>query len=389
MKKIIFLLLVFNFSVLSFYAASKNQRTFVKGNLSDKTEAVKAASEVEVVDLAKAAIEFSINYKDILGEDRELSTLAISGVIALPNEYIENSNSTERNLISEKLIALYSLFDDENVKIAVLNKISSFTFPVDNFIPLLNDFIKNSTLNEENTALLRSSIQTLGTIGNEQSFTILFSSLSEKKWQPLFETMEESLCKLAEPLEKQLLELVRRGNLKDCRRIFDLIIKKSQCSQIFKAEIAENVLSRTIYIYENSNTFGDDLIPLQIECFDFLRKLQWTRASNTAVSYLKTARYEYDSKVLDEEKFCEIITGIIDVAPIGAIQPLSTYLVFLNSKMEEKSPEVSENIVLAIIKSLAAIGDKNAFDALLGVTYFEYSDSVIAAARDALAKLKW
>ena len=50
---------------------------------------------------------------------------------------------------------------------------------------------------------------------------------------------------------------------------------------------------------------------------------------------------------------------------------------------------MSENLVLAIIKSLGAIGDKNAFDALLGVTYFEYSDSVIAAARDALAKLKW
>lgn len=57
--------------------------------------------------------------------------------------------------------------------------------------------------------------------------------------------------------------------------------------------------------------------------------------------------------------------------------------------MEEKSSDVSENLVLAIIKSLGAIGDKNAFDALLGVTYFEYSDSVIAAARDALAKLKW
>lgn len=389
MKKSFFILTVLFFTSYLFSMGSKNQRNFVKGNIIDKTEAVKAASEVEIVDLAKAAIEFSLNYKEILGDDSDLSALAISGITALPVEYIENSNMTEKNLISEKLIGLYSVFEDENVKIAVLNKISSFKFSVENFIPVLNDFVKNSSVNEENVVLLKSVVNTLGSIGNNQSFIIMLGALSEKKWEPLFENLEKSLCMLAEPLEKEILDILRRGNIKDCRRLFDLIVKKSENSQIFKAEIAENVLLRTIYIYENSNSTGEDLISLQLECFDFLKKLKWTRASNTIVSYLKTARSEYDQKLLEEDKFCEIITGVSDVAPIGAIQPLATYLIFLNSKMEEKSSDVSENLVLAIIKSLGAIGDKNAFDALLGVTYFEYSDSVIAAARDALAKLKW
>lgn len=389
MKKSFFILTVLFFTSYLFSMGSKNQRNFVKGNIIDKTEAVKAASEVEIVDLAKAAIEFSLNYKEILGDDSDLSALAISGITAMPVEYIENSNMTEKNLISEKLIGLYSVFEDENVKIAVLNKISSFKFSVENFIPLLNDFVKNSSVNEENLVLLKSVVNTLGSIGNNQSFIIMLGALSEKKWEPLFENLEKSLCMLAEPLEKEILDILRRGNVKDCRRLFDLIVKKSENSQIFKAEIAENVLLRTIYIYENSNSTGEDLISLQLESFDFLKKLKWTRASNTIVSYLKTARSEYDQKLLEEDKFCEIITGVSDVAPIGAIQPLATYLIFLNSKMEEKSSDVSENLVLAIIKSLGAIGDKNAFDALLGVTYFEYSDSVIAAARDALAKLKW
>lgn len=389
MKKSFAIIISLLFASSLFAMGSKNQRNFVKGNLSDKTEAVKAASEAEIVDLAKAAIEFSLNYKEILGEDRDLSTLAISGIMALPVEYIENSNLTEKNLISEKLIGLYSVFEDENVKIAVLNKVSSFKFSVENFVPLLNDFVKNNSVSEENIVLLKSVIDTLGSIGNNQSFIIILNALSEKKWQPLFDNLEKSLCKLAEPLEKEVLDILRRGNIRDCRRLFDLIIKKSENSQIFKAEIAENVLSRTIYIYENSNSTSEDLILLQLECFDFLKKLKWTRASNTVVSYLKTARYEYEQKLLEENKFCEVITGISDVAPIGSIQPLATYLIFLNSKMEEKSTEVSENLVLAIIKSLGAIGDKNAFDALLGVTYYEYSDSVIAAAREALAKLKW
>ena len=111
MKKSFFILTVLFFTSYLFSMGSKNQRNFVKGNLIDKTEAVKAASEVEIVDLAKAAIEFSLNYKEILGDDSELSALAISGITALPVEYIENSNMTEKNLISEKLIGLY-LTDD-------------------------------------------------------------------------------------------------------------------------------------------------------------------------------------------------------------------------------------------------------------------------------------
>ena len=110
MKKSFFILTVLFFTSYLFSMGSKNQRNFVKGNIIDKTEAVKAASEVEIVDLAKAAIEFSLNYKEILGDDSDLSALAISGITALPVEYIENSNMTEKNLISEKLIGLYSVF---------------------------------------------------------------------------------------------------------------------------------------------------------------------------------------------------------------------------------------------------------------------------------------
>ena len=119
---------------------SKNQRNFVKGNIIDKTEAVKAASEVEIVDLAKAAIEFSLNYKEILGDDSDLSALAISGITALPVEYIENSNMTEKNLISEKLIGLYSVIEDENVKIADLNKTYPFQCYIDTLIHAFIDF---------------------------------------------------------------------------------------------------------------------------------------------------------------------------------------------------------------------------------------------------------
>ena len=158
---------------------------------------------------------------------------------------------------------------------------------------------------------------------------------------------------------------------------------------MFNAQIAENVLSRTIYIYENTTKLSEDLIPLQIDSFNLLAKNNWTRASATAVRYLKNAETEYTQKVLPENEYCKIIVSVIKIAPIGAIQPLSSMLVALNRQKEANQQEPSEAVMLSIINSLGEAGDKNAFDALLSVTYFEYPDSVVAAARNALAKLKW
>ena len=50
---------------------------------------------------------------------------------------------------------------------------------------------------------------------------------------------------------------------------------------------------------------------------------------------------------------------------------------------------MSETIALALIGALGRIGNKSSFDTLLYVTYVNYPEPVIAAARDALARLKW
>ena len=372
-----------------FSLGSKNQRRFVSGNIADKTEAVKEASEVEKVDLAKAALEFSTNYKEILGDDRELSALAVAGIFAIPNEYIEKCSPAEKNQLTDKFLELYSVFSDMTVKIAVLNKITTADLPRERFVTFLNTYVSASKVEDSEQQLLKSVLQTLGAIGNDETFRILFKAAAEKKWTPLVSDVETALSALALSSEKQLLEMIRAGNVTDSRRIFDIVVKNKENPQIFVAEIAENVLARSIYIMENATSMSEALIPLQLDSFNALRELKWTRASGTVVSYFNAAKTEYQNSLITEETFCDVIAGVIAIAPIASVQSLSAYLVALNKQMEEKSGMPSEAVVLALINSLGAVGDKNAFDALLGVTYFDYSDSVIAAARKALANLKW
>ena len=85
----------------------------------------------------------------------------------------------------------------------------------------------------------------------------------------------------------------------------------------------------------------------------------------------------------------QVVLGLKNTVPLKAVSLLCEHLSQLNKMMEQNEQSVSENLVFSIIQTLGAIGDKNAFDSLRAVAYYNYSDTVISAARDALARLKW
>ena len=80
--------------------------------------------------------------------------------------------------------------------------------------------------------------------------------------------------------------------------------------------------------------------------------------------------------------------SLVNISPLDAVNPLIKYLVELNVQLEYNK-SVAQNVVLAVINSLGAIGDKQAFDSLLSVTYLNYPEPVLSAARQALAGLRW
>ena len=88
------------------------------------------------------------------------------------------------------------------------------------------------------------------------------------------------------------------------------------------------------------------------------------------------------------EQFKTVITSLRNIAPLDAVNPLIDYLEELNDSTE-KGKSVSTDIVLSIINTLGAIGNKAAFDSLLAVTYLNYEESVLTAAREALSGLRW
>ena len=364
---------------------------FVKGNIVDKTAAVHESSGEDAAFLSKEAIDFALEHKVLLGNDRDLDTLALAGVLALPANSVASLDYGEREAISEKFVKLFSLFPSDTVRIAILNKAAALrdSLPTEPCIVLLNDYLANAVSSAGENGVVKAAVRTLGEIGDSRSFSVLFTARRQQKWPEYGKDIDEAIALLADKSLPQVIAVIREGNVKNgIRPLFDVLIKNEKISASFKSEIAENVLSETIYIANNASSITRETVSLQVDALDVIVQNKWTRSAPAVLSFFDLAEREYKAGVMTDGEFVKAINAAAEIAPVDASSRLASYLAALN-RQTESGAKVSETIALALIGALGRIGNKSSFDTLLYVTYVNYPEPVIAAARDALARLKW
>ena len=365
---------------------------FVKGNIVDKTAAVRESSGEDAAFLSKEAIDFALEHKVLLGNDRDLDTLALAGVLALPANSVASLDYGEREALSEKFVKLFSLFPSDTVRIAILNKAAALrdSLPTEPCIVLLNDYLANAVSSAGENGVVKAAVRTLGEIGDSRSFSVLFTARRQQKWPEYGKDIDEAIALLADKSLPQVIAVIREGNVKNgIRPLFDVLIKNEKISASFKSEIAENVLSETIYIANNASSITRETVSLQVDALDVIVQNKWTRSAPAVLSFFDLAEREYKAGVMTDGEFVKAINAAAEIAPVDASSRLASYLAALNRQTEKSGAKVSETIALALIGALGRIGNKSSFDTLLYVTYVNYPEPVIAAARDALARLKW
>lgn len=389
MKKLFSFLFLFSIFFVS-YSENSIQK-FIKGNISEKITAVREAEDKETLLLSTTALDFVIDNALYLNEDRDLESLAIAAILSLPNDYGKNMSEQEKEIATNKFVALYKIFTkNSTVRISLLNKFLSLK---DNLIPtlftdVLNQDLQNNALIYTDLALTKTILQTINFVGNNASFLIVYNIYSENKISSLKNELENTLIALIPFSMNEILKIINSKNFVQIQRIYTIINKKTKISQNFISEIAENLLNEAILLMSSFSEKKQDLIAIQLGSLKILNDNECTRAASSVLSYFKLAKNEYKEKLITDEQFTQVIIAIGNLSPINSVSSLIEYLEELN-KMVEKEQVVSPLVVTAVIKTLGAIGDKSAFDSLLAVTYLNYPDSVLTAARSALSGLKW
>lgn len=390
MKKILSILFFISLVFQIFPQNKDSKIKFIKGNIVDKTKAIKESTGEDSYWLAEKAIQFALDNKEILGNDRELDALVVSAILTITPEYVASADKLSQAEILFNFTKLFNIFSSSNtVQIAVLSKILLLkdSIQTTEFTEELNKYLQSDGIATADKSVLKSVISTLESIGNNKSFNILFSLYINPEFESVQNDLETTLIKLAPNYIDEILYIINEKDIAKNKPLFEKIVKNSKISKNNLCEIAENLLNSSILYVENS-TEKDDFTKLQIEVLQVLSSNNWTRASSSAISFFIFAKDKFTNGLISEEDMIKIVSSLINVAPIESISPLVSYLVELNS-LTEMGKSVSIPVVEAVIKTLGAIGNKSAFDSLLGVTYLNYPESVLSAAREALAGLKW
>ncbi len=393
MKKIAFLLIIFSHILFLCAQNPDNEKLikFIKGNISEKTSAVREASGAESILLALKAIDFSLENKDLLGNDRELEGLAVAAILSISPDYIKNANDSQKSIIVSQFINLFNKFSTSNtVAIATLTKYSSlYEYLQDRqFVETLNFFLKSQEIKKTDESVMKSVLNTLQLIGNSETFLILYDIFDDKNYAHLKNEIENTLISLSFISQNEIIGLLETADIKDLSQIFKIIKKNSKISKNYVCDVSEKVISKSILLLGSSSFVSQEDILVQLEALNNLSDNKWTRASLVAVSYFQFAKKIYNQNLMTETQFESVINCLSNVSPVDAVIPLTAYLEELN-RQKENETDVSSAIVLYVIKTLGAIGDKSAFDSLLAVTYLDYDESILSAARKALSGLRW
>ena len=387
-----FLLILFVLFSISLYAQNNSYTIqYLKGNITDKTRAIKESTGSESDYLANRAIEYALENKELLGTDRDLDALVVAAVLSISDDYLKNSNDEEKVKFSEKLYNLYSNFEDSNtVEIAILTKLESIKdlLPIEKFVNNLNNKLKNENMNDMDPSFLKTTLSSLEKMGNTESFIILYYFYSTDKYPKFEEEIEKTLITLSPNAVNEILGFIKEADSNQLKRIYSLTTKTQKLSKNNVCIIAENLLNRSILLMGDSSKILPEDIDLQITCLKILADNKWTRASDSVLSYFQITKSLYKINSIKDEDFTFVISSLSSITPLKAVSPLTSYLEELNGR-KENGEEVSSSVILSLINTLGAIGDKAAFDSLLAVTYLSYEEAILSAARQALSGLRW
>lgn len=387
-----FLLILFVLFSISLYAQNNSYTIqYLKGNITDKTRAIKESTGSESDYLANRAIEYALENKELLGTDRDLDALVVAAVLSISDDYLKNSNDEEKVKFSEKLYNLFSNFEDSNtVEIAILTKLESIKdlLPIEKFVNNLNNKLKNENMNDMDPSFLKTTLSSLEKMGNTESFIILYYFYSADKYPKFEEEIEKTLITLSPNAVNEILGFIKEADSNQLKRIYSLTTKTQKLSKNNVCIIAENLLNRSILLMGDSSKILPEDIDLQITCLKILADNKWARASDSVLSYFQITKSLYKINSIKDEDFTFVISSLSSITPLKAVSPLTSYLEELNGR-KENGEEVSSSVILSLINTLGAIGDKAAFDSLLAVTYLSYEEAILSAARQALSGLRW
>jgi hypothetical protein len=378
------------FSLSSQEILDSYERNFVRADLSTKVEILRdAATDGNAREfigrLYEFALNFSLQHADFLREDHDMITLtALASRGAAEAGYGDSVDT---------LWKVFSNYRDPLIRITVLESLSVLGKDNPQVAEYLNQFLVNQNrIGQAGTigdySVVTACIKALGVLGFSSSYPALFSALNAGYPVPVAVEIKTALNALRGDYKDFLVEVIRNNPLPEKLAALGAGEGNNEFSNTRKGEIAEAALEAGLG-FTTANAEEDAVAAgLRYQAALLLARTEWTRGSPLAIRHFYRVQTDYQRGAAPKPRFLEAIACLGAMASSEAAEALVLQLGYLNSHTE-RSGEFDADVTLAVINALGLIGDKSAFDYLLYVSYLPYPENIQAAAKDALARLKW
>ena len=371
---------------VDFVMGSVQDKTIILQDISEKYFFTDESSPAVFKTMPLEAVTFVVTAVQNVGVQQSLIDLAL---VAVPLYPVQNQGD---------IALLWSLFKQvpsKELYVKIFDKLLELpenskllhNYSEDMYAFVLEDI--NSGLANKEASLLATEI--MGRINKSTSFKNLFNLYLANTDEDLNTVIEASLLKTLPVSETVALSLMEDTSVSVREKLsfFYLVQSSPEISDIFKSDLAEKLLSIATINVGDSEEERAELIELQFATLHRLSSSLWVKAMDTVVDFFPIARSEYEQGLISAEQFVDVLYCLQNFATNGSVAVLNGYLKDLNSAASTDMSSVDENVVMAVITGLGALGSKEAFDNLLYVTYLPYSEKVRTAARDAMAMLQW
>ncbi|MDR2101279.1 MAG: hypothetical protein LBP43_01760 [Treponema sp.] len=366
------------------------ERNFIRANLADKPAILQDAATDEqagefIGALYEFALDFTLRHAELFREDPEM--LALTGLAA------RGAGQAGHHASADTLWKIFQSYPNTLIRVDVLGALGNLGAGNPQAIVYINQFLSDTHSRFRSGAapdypVLSAAINALARGGNRTSFPVLFTVINAG--YPNQIVQEAALAMNAIPYNYApfLMDVIRKNPPAEKLTAFRLGAYNEKFTLTEQGDLAEAALETGFDIPADTPENEALLSSLRYASIPALTRLKWTRATGLVIKHFYQVQTGYTRGTLSGDRFLEAIHCLGAMGNSEAAQVLALQLGFLNSQTE-RTGEFDEKVILALVSALGEIGDKIAHDYFLHIAYLPYSGPIKAAAREALARLKW
>jgi len=361
------------------------KQKFSRADLSAKAQILENAANDstftgDIGQFYEYALQFALENSALLKNDHALLRIIDISVTGLKKAgYINNIDT---------LWKLFMEYPDSTIGAEILIAAGKLGRGNINIVNSVNNYLTEKNIlyslgSHVNYEMTSACIMAIMELNDSSSYPVLFDILCLGYPEVIKSEAQGALDLISGNLKQFLSDAIEKGSPSEKFFALTTGMNSNTLTVSERGQIAELAL-------EQSLTNGDnaDLSAMRYAAVQALTQLRWTRANNLAIRHFYRVQTEFQQNAASRERFLEAIALLGAVGNSDATLALCLQLGLINARTE-RTGEFDEEITLAIVRSLGLIGDKAAFDLLLNVSNLMYPENILAAAGEAIDRLRW